>query len=128
MIYAMSMDDGRFVKIGYTGKDDAEKRAAQLQTGNPFYIRLMFTTGGSLMQEQALHSYLRIAFHRIRIPTPGNEWYPAKHPFMKGVLEVLEREGVNAAIFHCEKMNPSVRQWGTGKKFREKNRRRELWG
>lgn len=126
MIYAAIMDKGKFVKIGYTRSQNVEKRLAQLQTGSPFYIKLEFSIEGTLMQEQAIHASLRSAFNRIRIKIPGNEWYPAKHPFMREFLKLLKGGGPNAAIAFSERYNPAVKQWGKSERFNEKNRLRDL--
>lgn len=132
MIYAMTMEDGKFVKVGYTKHSDVEKRAAKLQTGTPYYIKTEFCVEGSLMQELAIHGALKMAFHRIRIKLPGNEWYPARHPFMQTFIRTLRNQGPNAALEMAERYNPAVKQWGTGAKFTEKNRARQFdemaWG
>ncbi len=112
MIYAVQILDNKFVKIGYSGDEDATKRIAQLQTGSPFEIKLLFTTYGSLQQEQSLHAALKVAFGRIRIPMPPNEWYPGKNPFFTGFLEYL-KYGPDAGLAYLENYNPAIKQGST---------------
>ena len=129
MIYVLSMEGGKYIKVGFTSGRSVESRVASLQTSSPYQLEVLFTVDGTLRQEQALHGAIRTAFHRIRIPIPGNEWYPGKHPFMRELMDAL-RGGCNSAINHADRYNPSVRQFGTGAKFAEKNRKRaanELW-
>ena len=111
MIYALSILDKKFIKIGYTGQDDVQSRIAELQTGCPYELRVVMLADGTLRQEQSLHGALRTAFTRIRVPMPPNEWYPGRMPFMLGLLDSM-RFGVNQAIAHAEKYNRSVRQPG----------------
>lgn len=70
MIYAVTINKGKFVKIGFTNNNDLEKRVSQLQTGNPYYIKPEFMVEGTIRQEQTLHASLKTAFDRIRIPFP----------------------------------------------------------
>lgn len=112
MIYVAEILDGKFVKIGFCADESPQKRLAQLQTGNPYQINLVFAVVGTLRQEQALHSALRVAFDRIFIKTPGNEWYPGRHPFMRNIIAQLGTGGANAAIAFAERYNPAVKQWG----------------
>lgn len=111
MIYAVAIMDGKYVKIGFSKDENAEKRIAQLQTGNPFEIKLLFTTFGTLMQEQALHSALATGFGRIRISMPPNEWYPGKNPFFQKFLDYL-RFGPDAGLAYLDNYNPAVKQPG----------------
>jgi hypothetical protein len=113
VIYAVQILDQKFVKIGFSSNEDVGERIAALQTGCPFEIRPMFTTFGTLRQEKAIHSSLTIAFGRIRVPMPPNEWYPGKTPLFAQFLEHL-RYGADAALMLMEKYNPSVNQGGCG--------------
>lgn len=81
MIYVLEIQDGRRIKIGYTGQDDVAKRVAQLQTGNPYVIKTVMTVEGSLMDERALHASLRQTILRLHLPPVVNEWYPGRHPW-----------------------------------------------
>lgn len=110
MIYVASMQEGRFVKIGYCS-GSSESRIKALQTGNPYQIDLLFEVEGSLMQELALHASLKVAMARVRLPNPANEWYVGKHPFMVKFLSEL-RIGPNFAMAHSEKYNPAIKQDG----------------
>lgn len=112
MIYAVEVLDGKYVKVGFSKDEDPARRIKELQTGNPFEIKLLFTTYGTLMQEQALHSALRVAFGRIRIPMPPNEWYPARNPFFQKFLEYL-KYGPDAGVAYLENYNPAVKQPGS---------------
>lgn len=111
MIYAVEICNKKFVKIGYSANDDLSVRIAGLQTGCPYEIRPILSTFGTLRQEKSLHSSLLVAFHRIRIEIPPNEWYPGRHPFMQEVVEYL-RYGPLAALALIENKNPAVKQFG----------------
>lgn len=111
MIYVVQIMDGKYVKVGFSKDENPDRRISELQTGNPFEIQLRFTTSGTLMQEQSLHSALKVAFGRVRIPMPPNEWYPGKSPFMQGFLEYL-KYGPDAGLAYLENYNPSVKQSG----------------
>lgn len=116
---------GKYVKVGYSKDEDATKRIATLQTGNPFEITLLFTTYGILKQEQSLHGALRVAFGRVRIPMPPNEWYPARNPFFQGFLEYL-KFGPDAGLAYLENYNPAIKQPGK-KKDRESTEPNIKW-
>lgn len=109
MIYAASVLDSMFVKIGYA--DDVEKRMRSLQTGNPFEITPLFSVEGTLRQEQTLHHLLLNAFRRIRIPIPPNEWYPGKNPVFQQFLGNL-RYGFGPAMAFLEAYDSNVKQPG----------------
>ena len=119
MIYVASILDGKFVKVGFCKDDDPSVRIAQLQTGNPFKINLVFCVPGTLIQEQAIHSSLRVAFSRIRVPMPPNEWYPGHH-FMREFMKELVL-GANVGLAFSEAYNPSVRQFGAKECGQEPN-------
>lgn len=57
------------VKIGFTS-GDPWRRIAELNTGNPYEIHLLFTLPGSLAREKQLHEEYKK--HRIR-----GEWFAA---------------------------------------------------
>jgi hypothetical protein len=109
VIYAAEILDRKFVKIGFSKDDNAERRLAELQTGSPYQIKLLFTTYGTLKQEQALHSALTAAFARVRLPMPPNEWYPGKNQFFSGFLDYL-KYGPDAGLAYAENYNVSVKQ------------------
>ena len=114
MIYVASILNGKYVKIGYCRDGTHERRIAALQTGCPFEIVFMFDIEGTLVQEQELHKALRIAFGRVRIPMPPNEWYPAKNPFFKGFIEYL-KYGCAAGTAYLDNYNPTIRPGSTKK-------------
>lgn len=114
MIYAVHILEQKFIKVGFTKDEEPDRRVAELQTGNPFEIQVLFTTYGTLMQEQALHSALKVAFGRIRIPMPPNEWYPGRNPFFQGFLEYL-KYGPDAGLAYLDNYNPAVKQPGSKK-------------
>lgn len=97
MIYALHILDQKYIKIGFTEADDALPRIAALQTGNPFEIKLMFTTWGSLPQERTIHSVLKRAFAIAGISIPPNEWYPNGSGLFTGFLTELELRGPERA-------------------------------
>ena len=111
MIYAATILESKFVKIGFSESEDVGIRLATLQTGSPFEIGLIFAVEGSLRQEKSLHASLRVAFGRIRVPMPPNEWYPGKNPFFQQFLDHL-RFGASAGLAFAECYNPSLRQPG----------------
>lgn len=111
MIYAVEIMDGKYVKVGFSKDENPEKRIAQLQTGNPFEIKLLFTTYGTLIQEQTIHSALTTGFGRIRIAMPPNEWYPGKNPFFQKFLDYL-KFGPDAGLAYLDNYNPATKQPG----------------
>ena len=114
MIYVVQIQNNKFVKVGFSSDEDPARRVSELQTGNPYEIKVLFTTYGTLKQEQALHTALRTAFGRIRVPMPPNEWYPGKHPFMEGFLEYL-KYGPDAGLAYLDNYDPAVKQPGKKK-------------
>jgi hypothetical protein len=114
MIYAVHILDSKFVKIGFSNNEDPQERISALQTGNPYEIQLLFTTFGTLVQEQQIHKALFDAFTRIRIPIPPNEWYPGKNTFFQEFLAYL-KYGPNAALAFLDQYNQCVKQPGKGK-------------
>ncbi|MFH8392186.1 GIY-YIG nuclease family protein [Streptomyces sp. NPDC018036] len=66
-IYVIGAESSDLVKIGYTG-GDPRTRLAQLQTGQPQQLYLLWTCGGGRDLERALHS--RFAPYRSR-----GEWF-----------------------------------------------------
>ena len=111
MIYAVEILDMSFVKIGFSANSDVNQRISELQTGNPFQINPLLTVDGTLRQEKSLHAALIVAFGRIRVPMPPNEWYPGRQPFMRGFIESL-KYGFDAGFSYATSKDPSVRQGG----------------
>lgn len=109
MIYAVEILDRMFVKIGFCKAEDAQSRIATLQTGSPFEIKLIGLTDGTLMQEKAIHASLTVAFSRIRVPMPPNEWYPGRIPLMRELVDVMPL-GANQMLALSEKYSPAVNQ------------------
>lgn len=112
MIYVVHILDQKFVKVGFTSDEDVSVRIAQLQTGCPFEIKELFTVEGTLRQEKAIHTSLGVAFGRIRIPVPPNEWYPGRNAFFQSFMENM-RYGAEFGLSFSEKYNPSVKQPST---------------
>lgn len=108
MIYVVSVQSGKYVKVGFTNKT-FEERIAQLQTGNPQLIKKVLTVEGTLIQEQELHKALKAAFTKCNIPIPNNEWYPGKHPMMQNFLQNLYF-GCNAGLTFLDQYNPAIRR------------------
>lgn len=111
MIYVAEILDSKFIKIGFSASNDVQERISSLQTGNPFQIKPVFTIAGTLRQEKTIHAALNVAFGRIRIPIPPNEWYPGKHPFMQDFLSAL-KYGVDTGLSVANKYPPCVKQPG----------------
>jgi T5orf172 domain len=90
MIYVAEIQNGKLFKIGFTD-ENIERRLAQLQTGNPYAIKLMFAVNGTLSQERAIHDALTSLYGRIHMPCPANEWYSGmKHPIVRRFLDELK--------------------------------------
>jgi len=91
MIYVLETNNCEYVKIGYTGQSDIEKRINQLQTGNPIRIYLLYQIEGTLKQEQTLHYKLQSMYAQkggVNIP---NEWYYAqRYTFFRNFLKELK--------------------------------------
>jgi len=113
MIYVIQILNNKFIKIGFSKYDDVSYRISELQTGNPYEIKPVFTTFGTLIQEKELHRSLLVAFTRIRIPIPPNEWYPGKAPMFQEFLGYL-KYGPNAGMAFLDKYNQSIKQPGHG--------------
>lgn len=109
MIYVVQILDGKFAKVGFSSSETTKQRITALQTGCPFEITEVLTVTGTLIQEQSIHAALGVAFTRIRIPIPPNEWYPALNPFFKSFIEAL-KFGANQGISFAEKYNQNVKQ------------------
>lgn len=110
MIYVAEVLNEKFIKVGWTNGEDASRRIATLQTGNPFEIKVMFTTKGSLIQEQELHKTLNDAFIRVRLPNPPNEWYPGRNTFMQSFLKLLKNDGYEQSLVFLDTYNQNVKQ------------------
>lgn len=82
-IYFIEMEKSGFIKIGYT-KSDADKRMAQLQTGQPDRLRLLGTIPGEMADEKSLHLELK----KFRI---GGEWFIPET--MEIVRHLISRQG-----------------------------------
>lgn len=98
MIYFMSVLNGEYIKIGYTGQD-IEKRKSALQTGNPYEIEIMFSSEGTLKQEQEIHRSLTAAFDRVKVfNNPANEWYPGENSMIKMFILSVKKFGIEHSI------------------------------
>ena len=120
MIYAIKILDGKYIKIGFSDRKTSQGRIDAMQTGCPFELEEILCTDGTIRQELEIHSALRSAFARIRIPIPPNEWYPGNGEFFQTFLKEL-RHGPNNALAFCDKYNQSVKQPGKGKTSLEPN-------
>ena len=114
VIYAVEILDQMYVKIGYSKAENVQTRLANMQVDCPFQIKIVALVEGSLMQELALHASLRVAFGRIRVPMPPNEWYPGRLPFMAEFLKQMRLFGANTAMAFSEKYNSAIKQPGFG--------------
>ena len=110
MIYVVEIANHKYVKIGFADKS-VENRIAQLQTGNPFEINIVFTVDGTLRQEQEIHRALDKAMQRAGLPNPPNEWYIGNHPVMDTFLESL-KFGVNQGLYMLDSKSPEAKQYG----------------
>ena len=54
MIYFITQENGKFVKIGYT-EHDVDKRLISLQTGNPHRLEVYTTVDDSSLMDTDLH-------------------------------------------------------------------------
>lgn len=98
MIYFLSILDGEYVKIGFTGQP-LRSRMAKLQTGNPHEIKVMFSIDGSLGQEKEIHKALNDVFDRIKVfSNPVNEWYLGNNPIVKMFVHHVKGSGIEYAI------------------------------
>lgn len=112
MIYCLEILNFKYIKFGFTSKNDLTQRISSLQTGCPFEIKPVFFIEGTIKQEKELHKTLSIAFGRMNIPIPPNEWYPGRNTASKHALEMItqKRGGINHAISCLDKWNPSLNQ------------------
>ena len=120
MIYAIQILEGKYIKVGYSDRETSQSRIASMQTGCPFEMEELFCTSGTLKQEKEIHSALRDAFARIRIPIPPNEWYPGNGDFFQRFLDEL-KHGPNNALAFCDRYNQNVKQPGKGETSLEPN-------
>ena len=74
--------DHRFVKIGYTKNDDAQKRFAALQTSTPFRLILLSVFYGGKFLEESLHALFNEYHER-------NEWFRVEGELGYSDLSVL---------------------------------------
>ena len=79
MIYFLSNGRAGPIKIGYAG-DDVGGRVADLQTGNPERLLLIYSCSGDRKREKAFHSVFEP--HRLR-----GEWFRRK-PVLNWILSV----------------------------------------
>lgn len=84
-IYFIEMEGLSFIKIGYTAAD-AEQRMAQLQTGQPYRLRLIGTMPGDKKAEHALHKELD-AYRST------GEWFSATTYVRELIAYLIEKQG-----------------------------------
>lgn len=108
MIYAVHIQDKKFVKIGFCV--DLTQRIRELQTGNPYELVPLFAIPGTLAQEHALHDALRGALQALRQPMPlmrATEWYLGRTEFFLAFLDELRisaNRGIAFAdVYACKK-------------------------
>ena len=122
MIYVIEILNQKWIKIGFSEEESCRVRLSQLQTGNPFELKLLMTANGTLRQEQSIHAALKTAFGRAFIPTPPNEWYPGLHPISRETIDAL-KYGANNCIAYLSGRDPAVRQPGSkGSPFDHKSK------
>ena len=68
MIYFISDEARKHVKIGYTGNDDASGRLSQIQIGSPQQLEIIYTMPGSEINERRLHKLFASSYER-------GEWF-----------------------------------------------------
>lgn len=92
-IYFVQAGDTGNIKIGYTA-GSAEKRVAQLQTGNIFDLNLLGTIPGSMEDEKAIHREL--AQYALR-----GEWFSTDQLLLRVIGEMIENQ---LPWYHCRKV------------------------
>lgn len=107
MIYAVEILNFGFVKIGFSDSEMVSKRIAELQTGNPFQIKEVFTIPGTIRQEKSLHAMLNAAFSTTGIKCPPNEWYVGRAPMFKEFLRHL-KHGFDFGMSYLGKFEQSM--------------------
>lgn len=112
MIYFLSILNGEFIKIGFTGQP-IEKRKAALQTGNPHEIEILFTIEGSIEEEKEIHKTLKGVFERVKVfSNPINEWYSGNNPIIKTFVEGVKNVGLDDALGRLK----SITYWNSAVK------------
>lgn len=78
------------VKIGFTGSENTAPRLAELQTGNPYPLRVLVTARGTPDQERAAHA----ALAADRLTGEWFAWSPRVALFVaampKGIVAAME--------------------------------------
>jgi len=115
LIYFLSILNGEYIKIGYTGQE-IEKRKTALQTGNPHEIEILFTIDGSLKEEKEIHKSLSEVFSRLKVfSNPVNEWYSGENPIVKMFICNVRNQGIDYAITNLK----SIIHWDLKVKDKE---------
>lgn len=92
-VYFIQGKPGSPVKIGYTGHDP-NKRIAELQTGNPYLLRVIYSFPGNPSDEKKIHRAL--ASDRL-----SGEWFECSKRLLT-LYATLQRHGLAAAIETCQ--------------------------
>lgn len=84
-IYFIEMEGSGAIKIGFTAADDAARRMAQLQTGQPAKLSLVGTIAGGQDAERAMHA--EFAAYRC-----SGEWFEGPPLFRQFLGFMAERQ------------------------------------
>ena len=108
MIYFIEMEKNGFIKIGYT-TGNAERRMAQLQTGQPLKLKLLGTIPGEREGEIGLHR----EFEEFRI---NGEWFIPNEYLITIIDEMIDNQ---TPWYYCRKLREFAleREWKEVFKF-----------
>ena len=108
MIYFIEMEKNGFIKIGYT-TGNAERRMAQLQTGQPLKLKLLGTIPGEREGEIGLHR----EFEEFRI---NGEWFIPNEYLITIIDEMIDNQ---TPWYYCRKLREFAleREWKEAFKF-----------
>ena len=108
MIYFIEMEKSGFIKIGYTA-GNAERRMAQLQTGQPLKLKLLGTIPGEREGEIGLHR----EFEEFRI---NGEWFIPNEYLITIIDEMINNQ---TPWYYCRKLREFAleREWKEAFKF-----------
>ena len=118
MIYVVEILERKFIKIGFA--NNVSQRIAELQTGNPFKINVVWASEGTLLQEQEIHRTLTARFGRIHVSCPPNEWYPGRLPLITNFIEEF-RISVTGAIAFANSYGNGNKKWMGGVRNKPKH-------
>lgn len=84
MVYFIQVGESGPIKIGYT-RTDPTKRLSELQTGNPYKLRLLLVLEGGFDLEHALHE----KFADLRLE---GEWFRNDPILLKSMASIAARQ------------------------------------